>query len=98
MSDDFNFDPPDWRAIADQWRESCEIVCRELEEWRESHECLTRELEGIGYEAGLVRLAEGDSLGEAVWAAVPRHCHVGGRVWNEIEWGVRRAYGVEDWQ
>lgn len=62
---------------------------------------LRAELEEIGYRAGQDRLDAGDSLGEAIWHAVPRHCLIGGAVWHAAERGVRRAYGAEDefdWQ
>lgn len=86
--DDFDFGDDDadrdisWREIADTSLYMVDVVARELEE--------------IGYRVGLARMAEGDSLGEAIWHAAPQHCRIGGPVWHDIERGVRRAYGVED--
>lgn len=96
MSDDIDFSDFDFdtdfdsavaSASAAYWRDVAERV-------RGGHELLCYELEQIGYQAGRERMAEGDSLGEAVWAAVPRHCEIGGAVWEGIERGVRLAYGV----
>lgn len=91
--DDFDFGIDFDSAVASvsaaYWRNVAERV-------RGGHELLCYELQQIGYQAGRERMAEGASLGEAVWAAVPQHCHVGGAVWEGIESGVRLAYGVED--
>jgi hypothetical protein len=55
---------------------------------------LMRDLVEIGRRAGVESRAEGDSIGEAVWRAVPNHAEVMGPVWEAIHHGVRAAYGL----